>query len=103
MLHKVLKLRPSWYRYRENEPDAQLSLGFIAQEVEGLFPELVYPSGEYKALSYDAFSVLAIKAIQEQQGIIEQQETRLQELESEVGNLRAELESIRALMEAKLK
>ncbi|MCB0689581.1 MAG: tail fiber domain-containing protein [Saprospiraceae bacterium] len=67
-LSKVLQLRPASYRYRGSDKP---TIGFIAQDVESIFPELVYNEEVYKALSYDNFAVLAIKAIQEQQVIIE--------------------------------
>ena len=40
-------------------------LGFIAQEVEPLFPELVSNTGEFKGISYPEFAPVAIAALQE--------------------------------------
>jgi trimeric autotransporter adhesin len=50
-----------------------LSYGFIAQEVEKLFPAFVTTKGAdgMKAIAYQNFSVVAIQAIKEQQVIIE--------------------------------
>ena len=98
VLGKVLQLRPTTYRYKNNLADAPLSVGFIAQEVETLFPELVFESGTYKALSYDQFGVLAIKAIQEQQNLIDQQQKKLTKLEKEVEDMHSELQEIKRLL-----
>ena len=98
VLDRVMDLRPTSYRYKENPSDSRLSVGFIAQEVEKLFPELVYQSGEYKALSYDQFAVVAVKAIQEQQEVITTQQTQLDQLEKEVDEMKKEMEAIRKLL-----
>jgi hypothetical protein len=80
-LHKVMKLKPSKFYFKDSE-SSKKSIGFISQDVEQLFPELVSISEEgYKYLSYDEFSVIAIKAIQEQQEYIHQLEERLERLE----------------------
>lgn len=76
VLHKVRDLKPSFYHYN-NAENPRLSIGFIAQEVEELFPELIHQSGEHKALAYDNFAVLAIKAIQEQDALIKEQKTEI--------------------------
>lgn len=50
-------------------------IGFIAQEVEKLIPEVVHTDNEgYKSIDYSKFSPFIIKAIQEQQQLIEQLE-----------------------------
>ncbi len=73
IMENLMKLQPKKYHYKESENTAKLSYGFIAQEVNEIFPEFV---GSYKdrktgeemlTLNYDNFGVLAIKAIQEQQ------------------------------------
>jgi len=90
VLEKVLNLRPVWYQYRHEPDQAKPSLGFIAQEVGKVFPELVNHTGTYHSLSYDDYAVLSIKAIQEQQQQIEhlkQQNDELrQKLEAEKRN-----------------
>lgn len=82
-LPKVLKLRAKSYFFIDN-PRAERSLGFIAQEVGELFPELVEgdPNGD-NTLSLDCsgFGVLAVKAIQEQQAIVSNLEQRIETLE----------------------
>jgi trimeric autotransporter adhesin len=55
--------------------------GMIAQEVESIFPQYVGEDADgYKTLSYVSFIVPIIKAIQEQQTIINQQQNQINEL-----------------------
>ncbi|WP_367390889.1 tail fiber domain-containing protein [Lewinella sp. LCG006] len=82
-LTKVLALQPSRYVYRDNNPEGKTSIGFVAQEVQALFPELVLEQkGERDqgllSVNYGGFGVLAIQAIQEQQVQIEQLENALE-------------------------
>ncbi len=84
VLDDVLQLKPSrYYLIDEKNRDAK-HIGFIAQDVEKLFPTLVQrPSTEqeYYTLDYSGFSVLAVRAIQEQQELIKSQQSRIEELE----------------------
>lgn len=94
-LRKIMQINPVAYRYQVELESAPLSVGFLAQDVQSQFPELVAQNGDYLSLNYAGFGVLAIKAIQEQQTeidrlkkeneVLQQQmeafETRLQRLE----------------------
>ncbi|MDX1910444.1 MAG: tail fiber domain-containing protein [Saprospiraceae bacterium] len=77
ILGKIMQLQPVTYRYTAEKSDARHSLGFLAQDVQVLFPELVGQSTDqagnkgYLSVNYGGFSVLAVKAIQEQQQEIE--------------------------------
>ncbi len=62
-------------------------IGFIAQEVEALFPELVKENDGYLGLTYSGFGVLAIQAIKEQQAVIDSQEERINALEARLSAL----------------
>ena len=69
VLDRVTKLRPVRFRWRADGSDGS---GFIAQEVEGLFPDLVDkgPVDEatgrrVKGITYERFGMLAIAAIKE--------------------------------------
>jgi len=65
------------------------SFGLIAQDVQQYFPEIVSLSDQDNLLgiSYSKIGVLAIKAIQEQQVIIENQQKKIEELEKRVARL----------------
>ena len=73
VLPSIMQLQPKTYRYKDNKSTDQLSYGFIAQEVEKLFPDFVTTKGVdgMKAIAYEDLNVIAIKAIQEQQTQIE--------------------------------
>ena len=105
-LEKLMKLKAVSYRYIEQTDHIKPSIGFIAQEVEPLFPELVESTGEWKALSYPAFSVLAIKGLQElaqdywklKDEVLSAQNDKIQKLESQVQQLQQQLTSLMNLL-----
>ena len=67
----MLQLEPVTFRYRGQTTDTP-QLGFIAQDVAPLFPELVHTAEDGTlGLDYSEFSVLAIAALQEQQSQID--------------------------------
>ncbi|MEK7254179.1 MAG: tail fiber domain-containing protein, partial [Bacteroidota bacterium] len=104
VLPQVLSLNPQAYNLKK-DPQKMRTVGFIAQEVQALFPELVHPAAdengeELLTLNYDGFSVLAVKAIQEQQAIIEQQKTQLEKQETRLEELEKEMSEMRAWMQA---
>ena len=91
ILSKVNSLDVYSYRFKwQTEEEKQRSIGFMAQDVRELFPELVYEStfddGEesWLQMDYAGMSVIAIKAIQEQQSVIDQQNKKIEELERKV-------------------
>ncbi len=103
VLDRLTQLRPVYYRYRSESSDAKRSLGFLAQEVEELFPELVAhnptPDGEvYLGLNYAGFSVLAVKAIQEQQGQLEELRKKNEQLEERLQALEKKLLSLERVL-----
>jgi hypothetical protein len=88
-LADVLELRPVTYRFQDASPETENSFGFIAQEVEPLFPDFVIEKDGIKALKYSNFTVIAIKAIQEQQAFIENQQELIRSLEKRIQKLEA--------------
>ena len=89
ILPNVLKLKPAKYHYTGSKAAAK-SHGFIAQDVEAVFPELVRAREDgKKALAYDDFAVLAVKAIQEQQEVIEDQAQKMAKMEAALAEIKA--------------
>ncbi len=73
MLDKVMALTPEKFHYKTNKESDPFLWGFIAQDVQKIFPEFVDIKDDgYLGISYTNFSVVAIKAIQEQQKEIEE-------------------------------
>ena len=76
-LEKVLDLRPVTYNWKTH-PDEDPLAGFIAQNVKELLPQFTHDiawrdGGTRLGVNYSFLVVPAIKAIQEQQDIIDQQ------------------------------
>ena len=89
ILSRVLRLRPAKYKYIKPDPSLP-EAGFIAQEVEELFPEAVTERNGKKAIYYSHFGVIAVKAIQEQQEQIEQLQDEVVRLREAIENLQAD-------------
>ena len=96
-LEKVMSLNPVSYTFKDQEGDKK-SIGFIAQEIEILYPELVHQiesdDQDFLTLSYSEFGVIAIKAIQEQQKIINELKNEINQfhsLKQDLLSLKAEL------------
>jgi len=92
ILEKILQLNVKKYHFLGNKAGDKKYYGMIAQEVEKIFPEVVkHINGDdgkdFYALRYNALSVLAIKAIQEQQEKINTQDTKIEELTRLVNQL----------------
>jgi hypothetical protein len=95
-LSKVLQLRGVNYYWKNNDfPnrgfDDKLELGFIAQEVEAVIPEIVSEIGDgYKGVEYSKLVALLVEAIKEQQAIIDGQKTEMADMRVELdGRLKA--------------
>lgn len=75
LIAKYLQLRPvSYYWNQDQARDTKLQHGLIAQEVEPLFPEMVYTGTDAmqtKSVNYQSLHALSLKVIQEQQKQIE--------------------------------
>lgn len=84
---KVMQLRPVKFLFKNNAVDNEKTvgdrIGFISQEVELLFPELVDESEKgYKSIDYPKMTVLLTKTIQEQQLQIASLTAKMIEIES---------------------
>ncbi len=80
VINKVNQLIPSTFNL--GNPNKTI-MGFVPNEVEDVFPEIVDAlegNEEIKSLNYRSFSVIAIKAIQEQQAMIGQLQDQVQQL-----------------------
>ncbi|HOZ87861.1 MAG TPA: hypothetical protein PL029_08890, partial [Bacteroidia bacterium] len=70
-------------------------IGFIAQEVKQILPELVYGQEGQMTMSYGQMTSVLTKAIQEQQQLIETQKKDNDELKKQIALLFLEMEAIR--------
>jgi len=86
VLPGVMKLQPKTYQFKDSK-STRYYTGFLAQELEKVFPQFVYYGGEDQvtySVDYASMSAIALKAIQEQQAEIEE--------------LRSEIELLKALL-----
>ncbi|MCK9626782.1 MAG: tail fiber domain-containing protein [Candidatus Paceibacterota bacterium] len=85
-LSKILKLEGISYTLQSTKED---KLGFSAQELQKVFPELV-KEGSDGYLSIDGTGLIAplVEAIKEQQAMIESQQKEISELKNIINNLK---------------
>ncbi len=96
VLDRVMQLKPVDYLYNEQKPTENKVIGFVAQEVKPLFPEIVVDSEENKlGITYGATGVIAIKAIQEQQQTIEEQKNKIEKMEQLIQQLIVEVNELK--------
>ncbi|MEM7187273.1 MAG: tail fiber domain-containing protein, partial [Bacteroidota bacterium] len=94
LLDRVMQLEVVDYRFK-GQIGSKRYLGFIAQDVEQQFPQVVKKpelrNGESSTymMDYSAMGTVAIKAIQEQQKIIETQQTEIDALKEEIKAIKA--------------
>jgi hypothetical protein len=91
VLARISALEVVDYNFKHTESDSARYIGLIAQDVAEVFPELASESedGGYLGVNYAGFSVVALKAIQEQQEIIKAQHDHIAELEARLATIEA--------------
>ena len=99
-LDSTLMLRGVRHDWRHDDfedrhfPETE-SIGFIAQEVEAIFPELVETENDgYKKVRYAKVTALLVEALREQQADIETQDARIDEQTAEIAELRRMIEML---------
>ncbi len=92
-LDKVMLLQPMSYEFIKNNPTKRKSLGFIAQDVQQVLPELVFEQenredeGSTLTMDYSGFGIIAVAAIQEQQTEIDELKAIISDLQSQINQL----------------
>ncbi len=82
-LDKVKLLAPKSFHYIHQEETDPIQYGFIAQEVEAIYPDVVYTREDgTKGIAYQQFTSIAIEAIKEQ-------ETKIDDLQRQIDELKA--------------
>ena len=94
-LNSVLKLRGvnfTWRQDVQGKKPTDRQVGFIAQEVESVIPELVKMNDEgFKAVSYANLTAHLVEAIKEQQKIIDILKLEQSEQDTEISDLQNRL------------
>jgi hypothetical protein len=90
-LDRVMALQGVRYRRRQGTAStaadgAARQIGFLAQEVEGVCPELVATDAEgYKSVNYTRMTAVLVEAVKEQQQLIREQAAALEVLSQRLG------------------
>jgi hypothetical protein len=80
-LEKVRQLRGVTFNWIDKTKDSAQQIGFIAQEVEKIFPQLVKTDKEgIKSVAYSNMTAVLVEAIKEQQQQIEELKKEVEEL-----------------------
>jgi hypothetical protein len=85
-LNNVMQLRGVYYFWKTKEfPEKQFpdtrQIGFIAQELEKVYPEVVFTDKDgYKSVDYSRLTPILVEAIKEQQKIIQKQQEEINAL-----------------------
>jgi hypothetical protein len=105
-LKEIMALRPVKYNHHSSDikdvtkpiDEYKEEIGFIAQEVHPVINEVVYqPEDESKSLwsmDYERLTPVLVKAVQEQQAIIESLQQQLSEKESEMKSLKSDVDKL---------
>jgi len=83
-LSKLMKLNPVEFNWKLEDLEDQLSSGYIAQEFEEHFPELITEEKGYKHIRYIELIPHITRAITQQQEIINKQQQEIDELKEKV-------------------
>lgn len=92
---QVMQVQGVRYDWRKDEfPEHNFSdknqMGFVAQDLEKLFPEMVVTDSKgYKSVDYARITPLLVEALKEQQKIIDEMKTKNQKLESRLDRIEA--------------
>jgi|GEM_PF-2263941 len=95
VLAGLTKLQAYTYHMKDAPDDSPLSFGFMAQEVEQQFPDMVLEKNGYKSLCYDHFAVLSVEAIKEQQEQINKQQDVIASQQVQLDAQGKELETVK--------
>jgi hypothetical protein len=71
-LNAIMGLKPTLFRMKEEDESAEKKLGFIAQQVKEFIPQAYVEGEDFIGLSDRPIIAALVKAIQEQQGQIEE-------------------------------
>jgi hypothetical protein len=98
-LDAILNLRGVSFTWI-SDPGMGRRVGFIAQEVEKVIPELVFtnPADGYKGVNYSEMSAVIVEAMKDQQKQIEAAKQENIQLKSELKSIKEKMEQIERLL-----
>ncbi|MEO6721821.1 MAG: tail fiber domain-containing protein [Ferruginibacter sp.] len=91
-LQNLVKLKGYNYYWKDKSKDSTKQIGFMAQELEMVFPDLVATnSNGIKSVSYTHIIPVLVESIKEQQAMIDQLKTENMQLRKDVAAINAKL------------
>jgi hypothetical protein len=99
-LENILKLNPVTFNYIHDASDAQVHSGFVAQDLEEVFPNCVStnPSEDinHRIKTINIFEIIPyiVKSIQEQHDIVVSQQSQITELKTTVSSQQSQIDSL---------
>ncbi len=96
-INDIMKIKPVVYDLRDNK-NANKQIGFIAQDMEKIIPEIVNTNKDadaYKSIDYIKLIPVLIKGIQEQQELIASQADQLKELQKKIDLQKQEMTALK--------
>lgn len=96
----LLRLRPVTFHYKQPDSDGSkpLEYGLIAEEVAGVYPELVVrgADGQIESIQYQKLPAMLLNELQKEHHHIQQQDETIKRMEARLAALEAELANARA-------
>jgi hypothetical protein len=96
VLSNIMALQPVTFLYKNENDDEDKRFGFIAQDVQPLFPHTVSSNGQILYLSTTELIPCIVKAIQEQNDIIQKHESTIITLKSKITTLETTVATLQA-------
>jgi len=94
-LADLMLMQPRSYRMKS---DNSSQIGFVAQELEKVVPEVVSGEDGRKGIAYGQLSAVIVKAVQEQQAKIAAQDLSILDLTRQNQDLRSQVEQLREIV-----
>jgi len=103
VLIKVKQINPVYFNFKNDKMmNTKRQIGFIAQNVQPYFPELITTRSNGKlSMDYSKMTAVLLQAIKEQQEIIEEQGQKQEDLKNQVKLLNEKIEKILVKLENK--
>ena len=96
----MLNIRGVRYEWKDTERfGSQTEIGFVAQELEPVLPEVVRSNNEYFTVKIQNVVAVVVEAIKELNVKVENYFSRTETLEREVADLRADIELLKRSQE----
>lgn len=88
VLPKIRNISAYTYNWKDSRRDSAEQIGFIAQEIEKQFPQLVKTDDKgIKSVAYSNMVPVLLQAVKEQQGQIEELKKQVEELQKIINNM----------------